>query len=48
MDFNTFKDLTLSYLSVYDENLREEREPGVKPYRPNPTQAEVRAYAAAA
>lgn len=33
------------YASPY---LQEERAPGVKPYRPNPTQAEVRANAAAA
>lgn len=36
-------DLSEAYLDVY--SFDEEREPGVKPYRPNPTQAEVRADA---
>lgn len=66
MDSRILQEAALSYLAVYNEELREEmedcgmilsedyypvdeaREPGVKPYRPNPTQAEVRADAAAA
>ena len=56
MDSKTFREVALSYLAVYDQNLREEMEnsveeeraPGVKAYRPNPTQAEVRANAAKA
>lgn len=66
MDSRILQEAALSYLAVYNEQLREEmedrgmilsedyypvdeaREPGVKPYRPNPTQAEVRADAAAA
>lgn len=66
MDSRILQEAALSYLAVYDNELREEledcgvilsedygyyvdeaREPGVKPYRPNPTQAEVRADAAA-
>jgi hypothetical protein len=56
MDSKTFREVALSYLAVYDQDLREEmetsveeeRDPGVKAYRPNPTQAEVRADAAKA
>jgi hypothetical protein len=64
MDSKILREAALSYLAVYDEEVRdrmeelgmiseedayyEAREPGVKPYRPNPTQAEVRADAAAA
>lgn len=56
MDSKTFREVALSYLAVYDKDLREEMEnsleeeraPGVKAYRPNPTQAEVRANAAKA
>lgn len=64
IDSKILREAALSYLAVYDEEVRdrmeelgmiseedsyyEEREPGVKPYRPNPTQAEVRADAAAA
>jgi hypothetical protein len=61
MNSKLFREATLSYYAVYDQDLREEMEelgmfnsvdearaPGVKPYRPGPTGAEVRADAAAA
>jgi hypothetical protein len=56
MDSKTFREVALSYLAVYDQDLREdldhfieeERAPGVKPYNPGPTQAQVRADAAKA
>jgi len=66
MDSRILQEAALSYVAIYDDELREEmeecgmisdddsyyvdeaREPGVKPYRPNPTQADVRADAAAA
>jgi hypothetical protein len=61
MNSKLFKEATLSYYAIYDQDLREEMEelgiisdideeraPGVKPYRPGPTGAEVRADAAAA
>lgn len=61
MDSKLFREATLSYYAVYDQDLREEMEelgligsvdearaPGVKPYKPGPTGAEVRADAAAA
>jgi hypothetical protein len=61
MNSKLFREATLSYYAVYDQDLREEMEelgmfnsvdearaPGVKPYKPGPTGAEVRADAAAA
>jgi hypothetical protein len=53
MDILDLKNLQLSYQAVYDNTLSEsmkelgiideERLPGVKPYKPSPTQAEIRA-----
>lgn len=66
MDSRILQEAALSYLAVYNDDLREKledcgmilsegnyfvdeaREPGVKPYKPGPSQAEVRADAAAA
>lgn len=56
MDSKTFREVALSYLAVYNQDLREEMEnsveeeraPGVKPYKAGASQAEVRANAAAA
>jgi hypothetical protein len=55
MDILDLRNLQLSYQAVYDQDLcesmqdlgliGEERAPGVKPYKPGPTQAEVRADA---
>ena len=58
MDSKILREASLSYLAIYDQDLREEMEecgmiseeraPGVKPYKPGPTGAEVRADAKAA
>ena len=59
MNSKEIKETHLAYLAVYDQDLREQMEdeglilpedraPGVKPYKPGPTGAEVRADAKAA
>jgi hypothetical protein len=52
MDGQTLRNLKEAYLEMYSLNeeteVSEERAPGVKPYRANPTQAEVRANQKAA
>ena len=55
MDNLDIKNIQLSYQAIYNETLYEsmqdlgiigeERAPGVRPYNPGPTQAEVRADA---